>query len=210
MNIAVLGASFDPGHNGHLAIARNVLRSQKVNKVILMPVNIHPFAKELTKASHRLEMAKFLIGKDIEVSDLEIKKNSTSYSIDTLKSLQKQFPKDKFFWIIGSDHLGNFTKWKDWQKIIKDFGLIVVARDTSHLRGGVAPQSNAAGTFDVPPAAHLAGESRRNIIILNAKDFPPFDISSSEIKKKVKEGKSITNLVPKEVESYIIRNKLYE
>lgn len=196
MNIAVLGASFDPSHNGHLAIARNVLKSQKVNKVILMPVNIHPFAKELTPLRHRLAMAKLLEEENIEVSDWELKKNSTSYSIETLQALRKNFTKDRLYWIIGSDSLESFTKWKDAQKIISDFGLIIVARNT---------------------AINIAKEVKKlvnnvfeeNIIILNAKNFPPIDVSSSEIKKKIKIGKSITNLVPKEVESYIIRNKLY-
>ena len=200
MNIAILGSSFDPPHNGHLTIAKNVLKSQKVHKVILMPVNIHPFAKKITPAHHRLVMTKLLEEKNIEVSDFEIKKRSTSYSIDTLKAFQKQFPKNKFFWIIGSDCLESFTRWKDWRKIISDFGLIIVPRHAKprfHLRGGVAP------------AAHLEGESRKNIIILNAKDFPPLDISSSEIRKRIKEGKTIKNLVPKRVENYIIQHRLY-
>lgn len=200
MNIAVLGSSFDPPHNGHLEIAKNILKAGRVSKVILMPVNIHPFAKKLTPAYHRLTMAKFLEEKNIKVSDLELKKNSISYSIDTLKTLQQQSPEDKFYWIIGSDHLDSFTKWKDWQKILSDFGLIVVPRDIKprfHLRGGVAP------------AAHLEGESRKNIIILNSKDFPPLNVSSSEIKKKIKIGKTIKDLVPKKIENYIIQNKLY-
>lgn len=206
MNIAILGSSFDPPHNGHLKIAKNILKSQKIDRVILMPVNIHPFAKKLTPAVHRLGMVKFLEEphfakasrgkKNIEVSDLELKKNSVSYSIDTLNILTTQYPNDHFYWIIGSDYLGNFTKWKDWQKILSDFGLIIVPR-RSHLRGGVAP------------AAHLGGENQKNIIILTAKDFPPIDISSSEIKERVRKGKSIENLVPKEIENYIIRHKLY-
>lgn len=196
MNIAILGSSFDPPHNGHLKIARNILKSQKINQVILMPVNIHPFSKQLTDSKHRLAMAKFLEEDNIEVSDLELKKDSVSYSIDTLNILTTQHPNDHFYWIIGSDYLGNFTKWKDWQKILSDFGLIIVPR-RSHLRGGVAP------------AAHLGGENQKNIIILTSKDFPPIDISSSEIKKRIKKGKSIENLVPKEIENYIILNKLY-
>lgn len=202
MNIAILGSSFDPAHNGHLAIANNILRSKKINKVILMPVNIHPFAKKLTPVVHRLAMAKLLEGKNMEVSDLEIKKDFTSYSIDTLKTLQQNFPKDKLYWIIGSDYLDTFTKWKDWQKIIQDFGLIIVAR---YLR---PPLRSPFGHLRGDVKRLLGGESR-NIIILNAKDFPPLDISSSEIKKRIKEGQSIKNLVPENVENYIIRNKLY-
>lgn len=197
VNIAILGASFDPSHNGHLTIAKNVLRSQKVNKVLLMPVNIHPFAKQLTQAKHRLAMAKLLERKNIEVSDLEIKKNSTSYSINTLKTLKKKSQKDKFYWIIGSDYLGSFTKWKDWKQILSDFGLIIVARNiTTNI-------SNAIRKF-------IDNKNlNKNIIILNERDFPLIDVSSSQIKKMIKEEKSISNLVPKKVEEYIIKHRLY-
>ena len=196
MNIAVLGSSFDPAHNGHLAIAKNVLKSQKIDKVILMPVNIHPFAKKISKTFHRFAMAKLLEGRNIEVSDLELKKNSTSYSIDTLSVLTTQYPNDHFYWIIGSDHLDSFTKWKDWQKIISDFGLVIVARDT---HTDIERKLKKFVNYDY-----------KNIIILDAKDFSPFDISSSEIKKRIKEKKSIKNLVPKSVENYIIKHKLYK
>lgn len=198
MNVAVLGSSFDPPHNGHLTTARNVLKSQKVNKVILMPVNIHPFAKALTPLHHRLKMTKLLEEKNVKVSDLEIKKNSTSYSIDTLKTLRQNFPKDKLYWIIGSDNLASFTKWKDWQKIISDFGLIIVARNN---------HTNITKKFK---GIINSRDLNKNIIILNAKDFSPFDISSSEIRERIKKGKSIENLVPKTVENYIIQHNLYK
>lgn len=197
MNIAVLGASFDPSHNGHLTIAKNVLRSKKIDKVILMPVNIHPFAKRLIEARHRLAMAKLLKEKNIEISDLELRKKSTSYSIETLRILQQKYPKDKFYWIIGSDHLQNFTKWRDWEKIINDFGLVIVARNI---------HTDIAKEFK--KIINTKGLSK-NIIILHPKKFPPIDVSSSEIKKRIKEGKTISNLVPKKIENYIIKNSLY-
>ncbi len=197
MNIAVLGASFDPAHNGHLTIVKNVLKSQKVHRIILMPVNIHPFAKRLTEARHRLAMAKLLKGKNIKVSNLELEKKSTSYSIDTLRILQQKYPKDKLYWIVGSDYLKSFTKWKDWQKIISDFGLIIVARNT---------QINISKEFK---KIINTQDFSKNIIILHAKKFPPINISSSQIKQKIKKGQSIKNLVPERIENYIIQNKLY-
>ncbi|MBI4089323.1 MAG: nicotinate (nicotinamide) nucleotide adenylyltransferase [Candidatus Levybacteria bacterium] len=198
MNIAILGSSFDPPHNGHLKIARNILKTKKANKVILMPVNIHPFGKNLTLSSHRLQMTKFLQEKNIEVSELEINKNSVSFSVDTLKALQQKYPLDRFCWIIGSDQLISFNKWKEWQAILRDFGLIIFPRGT-HV--DVAQEIKK-----------LMSEKQigKNLIILNAKDFPHINISSSEIKQRVKSGKSISDLVPKKVEDYIMRNKLYK
>lgn len=191
MNIAILGGSFDPPHNGYVAIIKNVLGSQKARKIILMPTSIHPFGKKLTLSYHRSKMAKLLEGKNTKVSDFEIKKNSISYSIQTLKALQKQFPKDKIYWIIGTDNLKNFTKWKDWREIIEKFGIIVIPRRNFPVTEGL-----------------LGGESQ-NIIILTEKDFSPINISSSQVRKRIKEEKSIKKMVPREVEKYIIENKLY-
>ncbi len=203
MNIAILGSSFDPPHNGHLEIAKSILRSKIAQKVILMPTYVHPFGKKMTPFQHRLTMAKLLEEEKIQVSDLEIKKNSTSYSIDTLKALQKLFPKDKFVWIIGSDNINDFTKWKDWQEIIEEFGLIVVPRYPEN--------SPRRSRFATPPRwlERLLGGESRNIIVLTKKNFSPIDISSSEIRKRVKQGKSISLMVPKEIEKYIIKHGLY-
>lgn len=165
MTIGILGSSFDPPHKGHLAIARLLLKSKKIDKVLLMPVHVHPFEKKLSAPKDRLAMTKLLEEKNISVSTIELNKKGISYSIETLRKLKKHFPKDQFYWILGSDQLNSLPEWKDWQEIINDFGVIVVARDNP--------------------------------------------ISSSEIKKRIKEGKSIAGMVPKKVEKYIIQNGLY-
>lgn len=197
MNIAVLGASFDPAHNGHLTIARNILRSQKANKVILMPVNIHPFAKKLTSPRHRLNMAKLLEEENIEVSDLEIKRGKISYTIDTLNELKKLYPKDHFVWIIGEDQIKNFTKWKDWREIINKFKLVIVPR-TGFKKAG-KELKNIAKLVSFPS----------HIILVNKNKFAPIYISSTLIRKKIKEKKSVSNMMPKKVEEYIIKHRLY-
>ncbi|MBI2613956.1 MAG: nicotinate (nicotinamide) nucleotide adenylyltransferase [Candidatus Levybacteria bacterium] len=206
MNIAVLGASFDPSHNGHLTIAKNVLKLRKIRKVILMPVNIHPFAKKLIQAKHRLAMAKLLEEKNIEVSDLEIKRGKISYTIDTLNELKKLYSKDHFVWIIGEDQIKNFTKWKSWQEIIGKFGLIIISRKGFSHSGDERSEDSRITSFW---RFWTSQNDEKHTTFINKKSFKPIDVSSSQIKKMVKEGKSISNLVPKKVEKYIIRNKLY-
>lgn len=191
MNVAVFGASFDPPHNGHLTIVNNVLRLKKIAQIILMPVNIHPFAKKLTSTVHRLAMAKLLEGKNIKVSDLEIKRGKISYTIDTLNELKKLYPKDHFVWIIGEDQIKNFKKWKSWQEIIEKFGLIVIPR--KGFRHSEKQTQN----------------NKKDTIPIAINSFKLIDVSSSEIKKRIKEGKSIKNLVPKTIGNYIIQNRLY-
>ena len=118
MKVAVFGGSFDPPHNGHLWLAKMILRRKFCEKAVLIPANMHPFAKKLSSANHRLAMTKLLENENIKVSDIEIRRGNISYSIDTLNELQKLYPQDDFVWIIGEDQIENFTKWKSWKEII--------------------------------------------------------------------------------------------
>ncbi len=112
--------------------------------------------------------------------------------------LAKKRPQDKFCWVIGTDQVDNFTKWKKWQEIINNFKLIVVPR--TGFRKAQEELKNIAKLVVVP----------KNIVLIDRKRFPPIYISSVLTRKRVKEKKSISNLVPKKIEEYIIQNKLYE
>ena len=236
MKIGILGGSFDPPHNGHLHVAKTLLKNKYCEKVIFMPCFKHPFSKLLTPSYHRLAMTKLLIvhnvipakagiqqptrfpikacpvldtgsgmtktrrmsklleRRSIEVSDIEIKKEKISYTIDTLNSLKTQSPKDDFVWIIGEDQVTDFEKWKDWQEIIKMFGLLVVPRST--WKEPIQSPSRW-------PDGLLEGG---RVFV----SFRPLNVSSTTIRKRIKQGLPIDNLVPKEVEKYIIQNKLYK
>ncbi len=197
MNIAILGGSFDPPHKGHVAIANRLIKLLHFDEVWLMPCYQHPFSKNLSSPDKRFKMTKYLednktllrqgFGGQVKVSDLEIKNKTTSYTIDTLKFLTEKYPKDKFCWVIGTDQVDNFTKWKKWQEIINNYKLIVVPR-TGFKKEEL---------------------ELKNITLIDREKFPPIYISSSLIRKRVREKKSISNLVPKKIEEYIIQNKLY-
>lgn len=198
MNIAILGGSFDPPHKGHIAIAKRLLRQSDFDQIWLMPLFQHPFNKNLSASNIRLKMTKYLEKNKIKVLDLEIKRKKISYTIDTLKSLSKNYPKDKFSWIIGTDQVSDFTKWKNWQEIINNFKLIIVPR--TDFKKAEAELNNISKLVSFP----------KNIILISRKIFPPIYISSALTRKKLKEDKSISNLVPKKIKEYIIKNKLYK
>jgi len=198
MNIAILGGSFDPPHRGHTIIAKRLLKLNNFDQVWLMPLFQHPFNKSLSTPKERLEMTKLLEKDKIVVSDIEIKKRTTSYTIDTLNFLRKTNPKDKFYWIIGNDQIKNFTKWKKWNQIIDNFKLIIVPR-----RGSKKTEEEFKNLREQI-------SSSRNITVINKGKFPPISISSTFIRKRIKNKKPISNMVPKEVERYIIQHKLYE
>jgi len=159
-------------------------------------------------------MIQLLEDKNIEVSDLEIKKENTSYTVDTLNALKNQCPKDDFIWIIGEDQLRDFKRWKNWQEIIEKFGVIIVPRQVRPPRGSPTVTPEVKKRFATPPRwrgkrPRLLGGELRKITILDQKTLKPLNISSSEIRRRIKMGKDIEGLVPKEVERYIIKHKLY-
>ena len=202
MKVAVFGGSFDPPHNGHLWLAKMILRRKFCEKAVLIPANMHPFAKKLSSANHRLAMTKLLENENIKVSDIEIRRGNISYSIDTLNELQKLYPQDDFVWIIGEDQIENFTKWKSWKEIIVKYGLIIVPRTNYAEHETINQWNNSNLLFSQKT-------NFRNITTIDKHMFQPLKMSSSEIRKKVKEGKKISRLVPKEIEKYIMRHGLY-
>lgn len=198
MKIGILGGSFDPPHFGHLGIANQLLINNLVDEIWLMPCFSHPFEKKMSNATQRYEMTKLLTSDGIKISDHEIKKENVSYTVDTMDFFQKKHEGDEFFWILGSDQLFVFEKYKDWKKIIKNHNLIIYPRekDFEKIYKFVEYLVSEVGTSE-------------KIIVLDPKEFSTNDVSSTEIRGKIKKGESLSKLVPKEVEEYIISNKLY-
>jgi nicotinate-nucleotide adenylyltransferase len=184
MIIAIYSGSFNPIHNGHLAIARAAL-TEGYDEVwmVVSPQNPHKRKEELWPFEERMKMVKLCLANEehIKVSDCENALPRPSYTINTLEYLSKQYPDHRFRLLIGGDNLQKFHLWKDYQKIINLFGLIVYPR-----------ASGKAIRFENQP----------NIHIISA---PLLNISSSGIKKLLKENRSIHGLVSTEVEKFILQ-----
>jgi|YNPMSStandDraft_2_1061718.scaffolds.fasta_scaffold00033_20 nicotinate-nucleotide adenylyltransferase len=190
MKIGLFGGSFDPIHNGHLITAMYLLETYELNKIIFIPCYIspHKLDKKYAPEEYRLNMILAAIkGIDFfEASDIEIKKKEISYTIDTLQELKKIYLNDDLYLIIGYDNLLVFDKWKDPDEIFKLAKVIALRRISSFQE-----------------ANH---EYFKKAIIANA---PIIQISSSEIRERIKNGKTIKFLVPDSVADYIKANKLY-
>jgi nicotinate-nucleotide adenylyltransferase len=199
MKIAVLGGSFDPPHLGHLFIATQVKELLKLDQVWLMPAYHHPFQRKLSPVEIRFEMTKLLENESIRVSDFEIKYNPTSFTIDTLKALEKERPEDTFYWITGSDQLESFKNYKDWEEIVKTQNLIIFPREW------ILPQFE-----EKVKEALLLKSIPQNVIVLHNKNLVLTNISSTRIRERVKLGLSIDLYVTKAVAEYIKKNNLYQ
>ena len=198
MKIGILGGSFDPPHIGHLLIARQVREKLGMDQIWLLPNFTHAFEKIQTPSNIRLEMTKLLKNDFIKISDLEIKQKGTSYTIDSLDSFQNLYQENIFFWILGSDQLDVFQKYKDWQSIVKKHFLIIFPRESilSKLREKVLKSLKLKS---IP----------KNIIVMQDLDLILTNISSSIIRRRIKNELSIEYLVPKGIEEYIVKHKLY-
>ncbi|MBI4834124.1 MAG: nicotinate-nucleotide adenylyltransferase [Planctomycetes bacterium] len=194
MKIGILGGTFNPIHNGHLIIAREARKRFKLDKIIFMPCHT-PYHKKnnaLASPKHRLTMVKKAARGTLyfKTSDIEIKRGGLTYSIDTLKHLTKLYkPGTKFYFIIGSDSLIELPLWKGIKELAKLCNFIAVERP------GVIMKRKLP-SYLTPRIFHIKK--------------PLSDISSSEIRKRIREKQSIKYLVSKPVEKYIINNNLYK
>lgn len=187
--IGLYGGSFDPIHLGHIITAQFVFEQRKLDKIIFMPCHISPHKIDLDYSSptDRLNMVKIAIQNfpHFIFSDFEISRNQVSYTIDTINELAKTFNHIEL--IIGQDNLDVFDKWHKPDEIISKVKLIVLRRNYSF------EQKSKNKYYD-------------SAIFINT---PLIEISSTEIRNRVKNNLRIDFLVGDKVSEYIIQNKLY-
>jgi len=188
--IGIFGGSFDPPHVGHLVIAETVRRSEDLDIVYFVPAYKPPH-KEGTHPStarDRLAMTKLSVhgNRKLKVSDIELRRKGISYTVDTVRSFRKRFPSAELFLIIGSDSLRQFHSWRSPGGILAETSLIVYRR----------PRSG-------PINARLHS---RDVSFVKG---PLMEVSSSDIRKRIRQGKSIRYYVRNTVLSFIKKKKLY-
>ena len=193
--IGLLGGTFDPIHLGHLIIASEIFHRMKLDEVRFV-VAPRPPHKDGIKASDddRITMVQMAIEADPRfVLDLiEFERTGASYTIDTLRAFQARNPEAEIFFIMGEDSLRDFSSWDEPE------GIVNIARLAVATRPGVSVDLESI--FRVLPSA------RGRISIVAT---PEVAISSTAIRKRLREGVPITYLVPKNVESQIERQQLY-
>jgi len=198
MNIGVMGGTFDPIHNGHLAVAEEVRSRLDLNVILFMPAG-QPWLKvdnPVSPAEYRVHMVRLAIADKpyLKLSTVEIERPGPTYTVDTMAELQAQLgAENDLFFILGWGSLAELPQWKEPSRLITMCRLAVVPRP-----GYPRPDLKAL-------EARIPGLSQRVILM----DKPEIDISASEIRDRVARGLSITHLVPEPVESYIKQQKLY-
>jgi nicotinate-nucleotide adenylyltransferase len=184
MKIGIYGGSFNPIHFGHIFLAEYIKEELNFDKILFVPVGI-PSHREnnLIDYEHRVNMINLSIKNNKDFELCEIEKNKISYTYDTYKELKKIYPNDELYEIIGEDSASYLHKWKDYEEMKEKVKFIVAKR----------ANSNYVST-------------EKNITVLKS---PIIEISASDIRTRIKMGKSIKYYLTDEVRKYIEKNKLY-
>ncbi|MDE5740908.1 MAG: nicotinate (nicotinamide) nucleotide adenylyltransferase [Oscillospiraceae bacterium] len=200
MRRAVFGGSFDPVHNGHVNLVKQIYSRVGLDEIIIMPTGISPFKQNMERipanGKQRFEMCKLAFEgmPYVTVSDYEISLPDVSYTVNTVRHIKEQYPDDELFLIIGSDMLLSFHRWRNFEEILSMCGLIaasrkIAQRDISELEKQ-AETLKKYGSVTVVP-------------------IDTFEVSSTEIRKKIKNSSDISCYVPQNVVKYILEHGLY-
>lgn len=188
--IGIMGGSFNPVHIGHLMLAQYICNWGYADKVwlTLSPQNPLKSMAEMMPDMKRLSMLTKATKEahDIETCDIELSMPRPSYTIDTLDTLAHRYPSKKFKLIVGSDNWAIFRKWKDWERILDDYGVIVY-----------------------PRLDHPVTDDYDCLDGVEFIDAPVIDISSTFVRRAIAEGRDVSYFLPPGVYKYIIDNKLY-
>lgn len=199
LKIGICGGTFDPIHLGHLAVAELVRSEYNLDKVLFIPSGMPPHKnlENVTAPIHRLNMVKCAVSSNpfFEAVALEVERSGYTYTVDTLKELRGLYPEGtEFYYIIGADVVMDLLSWKNAPEVFKLTNFIAV------MRPGFSNEAfNERLVF-------LRSKYEMNI---SSYQIPLLDISSTFVRDRIKEKKSVKYLVDRDVEEYIIENHLY-
>jgi nicotinate-nucleotide adenylyltransferase len=196
VRIGIFGGTYDPPHVGHLIVAQDAMVALHLDAVRFVPAAVPPHkqhAIEISPAALRLEMVREATSADprYAVDPLELERGGPSYTIDTLRTLRERLPDATLFLLIGADQYAEFRDWREPEEIVRLAQIGVLAR--------------ARAQEVVSAGARSSDESGR----INHVAVTRIDVSSTEIRRRVRSGEPIRYLVPPRVEAVIRREGLY-
>jgi nicotinate-nucleotide adenylyltransferase len=191
----VVGGTFDPVHNGHLAAAEAAIECADLDQVVFVPTGTPPHRPPtVASAEQRLEMTRLAIAEDsrFAVSDIEVNRSGPSYTVDTLLALRNANPHAELFLVLGWDAAALFRSWYRPDEVIALAPIVVVTR----------PGRKPPSADDLRAAGLQPGR-----VILCERPTP--DVSASQIREAVREGRALSDVVPDAVARYIASAHLY-
>ncbi|MFQ5742961.1 MAG: nicotinate-nucleotide adenylyltransferase [Acidobacteriota bacterium] len=226
--IGIFGGTFDPPHLGHLILAEEIREDFRLQEVYFMPCHEPPHKSriDLTEAKHRFAMvvAATLHNPDFIASPIEVSRPGKSYSIDTLRALRQELgPETEMLFVSGLDSFLEIETWKDFEDLLNLCHTIVVSRPghgfdeiPKRLPGWIVDRLVDLRSGNENPCSYLNSRSKTEVedsksqrLRIFLSDAVHVDISSTGIRERIREGRSIRYSVPVEVQRYIEANGLY-
>jgi nicotinate-nucleotide adenylyltransferase len=192
VRLGIFGGTFDPPHVGHLLAASDAIEHLALDRLVFVPAAIQPLkaTRETASGAHRLAMVRLTVGADprLETDAVELDRDGLSYTVDTLKDFARRFPSADLFFLVGADVLSTFAQWRDPQGVLELATLAVVTRSADS---------------DV---MEMNEELARRVTPVPTRRV---DVSSTEIRDRVRSGRSIHGFVTDAVAEYISSHGLY-
>lgn len=194
--IAVFGGSFNPPANSHISLAKQILENDNnIEKVIFVPVNVKYNKEGLASNEDRFFMLQKICenNKGLEVSDIEITSQRQLYTIETLRLIQEQYKEYDIYFVLGTDNLKELETWHDADELLKSFKMLVLERGNDSMEEIIETNNFLR---------------RYKTSFIKFQNIEKINLSSTEIRDKVKKGESVTKLVPNEITNKVL--KLYK
>lgn len=194
----IMGGTFDPIHTGHLMLAEWVRDKYQLDEVIFIPTGVSYMksSRHVMGGDLRLRMVELAIEdrEEFSYSDIEIRREGNTYTCETLLSLRLQRPQEQLFFISGADCLFAIENWKDPEVIFQNCTLISAARNSVSMEDMERKRQELAERFHAD---------------IRLTTFPNMEISSTDIRERLRQGHSIRYMVPERVRQFILDNQLY-
>lgn len=195
--IGIMGGTFNPIHFGHLLLGETAYEQFSLDEVLFMPTK-NPYYKKLTNSvteEDRMQMVQLAIwdNSHFTFSGEELDREGTTYTVETLTNLTERNPDCAYYFIMGADSLYHIESWKDTEKVLQMAVILVAGR--GDLSSSLSSQIE-----------YIENKYDASIHFLNS---PSLEISSNDIRRRIRAGESIRYLLPREVEEYIYEHKLY-
>ena len=212
--IGIFGGTFNPIHSGHVRAAEEVRKRFSLDRVLFIPsfVPPHKTTEEIAPARDRMRMVELALSRRRRLvpSPIEIRAGGTSYSILTLKKIKRLHPRAWIFFVLGVDAFLEIETWREWRKVLEQCLFIVMTRPGHRLgeAKGVLGQAFRKKIVDVRPSSRIR-ESWFTAYRVFCVPIHALDVSSTDIRRRVRRGLSIRESVAPAVERYIIGHRIY-
>ena len=215
MKIGLMGGSFDPVHAGHLRAAEEISERLALDEVIFIPTLVSPHKSSETMAapSHRLNMLELSAKRNprFRVSDMELRREPPSYTIDTLRALKRSGPENGYYFIMGCELFSEIDTWKDFAELFNYSNFVVLRRPGYDFADSASPiplalENDFRYSYSDKGMDVFAHKSSNELFFV---DIAGIRVSSTEVRELACRGNSLRYLVAREVEGYIAENGLY-